>query len=168
MPNPTDRDYWEVVRQESILKAMEAVKEAAKQLIAVTTTLQGLYFVALSVGDVKRSVTDWRIVVFALPVLSWLICLGLSVRVFVPEDFDVSGLADLAKVYRQALGRQSLRLRRAQYMLVLGMGFLLTNVLAYLLWIPSQTSTSESAANVTMTSPSLVGRSASTTPTSGK
>ena len=78
--------YWKRVYRETPVKALEAIKEGAKQLITITSASQGLYFLAISVSNVRAAVTDWRIVLFALPVVPWLICLGLAVSVFVPES----------------------------------------------------------------------------------
>ena len=140
--SPTDEHaaYWERVYREAPVNALEAIKEGAKQLVTITSALQGLYFLAISVSDIRAAVTDWRIVLFTLPVIPWLVCLGLAVSVFVPESRYIIRKPDRIEGAFRATASNKLRLLQwAQWILLLSMVLLFADVILYLLWIPRPT-----------------------------
>lgn len=129
--------YWEKVYREAPIDALEAIKEGTKQLVTITSALQGLYFVAISVSDIKFLIADSRILVFTLPIIAWLICLALAVSVFVPESHYIVKKPDsIERAFRTTV-RDKLRLLQwAQWMLVLSMALLFVDIILYLLWVP--------------------------------
>lgn len=85
--------YWRNVWNEAPVQSLIRVEDAAKQVIAITTGLQGLY-VALFVFSTIRAqvmiVADGGLSVFILllfctPMMCWLISLFYATRVFIPR-----------------------------------------------------------------------------------
>jgi hypothetical protein len=137
--SPTEEHsaYWEKVYREAPVNALKAIKEGAKQLVAITSALQGLYLFAISVDAIRAEITDWRIVLFTLPVIPWLICLGLAISVFVPESHYVTKKPDRIEAAFRATAKEKLRLLQwAQWILLTSMVLLFAEVILYLLWIP--------------------------------
>ena len=140
LPTNEDTAYWEKVYREAPVNALEAIKDGAKQLVTITSTLQGLYFLAISVSDIKSAITDWQVVLFTLPVIPWLVCLGLAVSVFVPESHYIIKKPDRIEGAFRAIASNKFRLLQwAQWILLLSMVFLFADVILYLLWIPRPT-----------------------------
>ena len=71
--------YWNKVYREGLVNTVKDVKEGARQLVTITSALQGLYFVAISMSDIRFVIQDARILVFTLPIIPWLVCLGLAI-----------------------------------------------------------------------------------------
>ena len=129
--------YWEKVYRETPIDTLEAIKEGAKQLVTISCALQGLYFVAVSVSNLSSAITDWQIVLFALPVIPWLICLALAVSVFVPESHFIVKKPDrIEGAFRAAASNKLRLLQWAQWILVLSMALLFADIVLYLLWVP--------------------------------
>lgn len=86
-------EHWRTVWNEAPVQALTRVEDAAKQMIVVTTSLQGL-FVALFVFSTIRAqiiamfgsvLGVLTLLLFCTPVACWLLSLFYATRVFVPR-----------------------------------------------------------------------------------
>lgn len=111
--------HWRSVWNEAPVQALTRIEDAAKQMIVVTTSLQGLYvaLVVFSTIHVQITVAPGGIIgvlillLVCSPVLCWLVSLFYATRVFVPRiqpgiDFNEVSVSAWRKV-KEAYGRAS-------------------------------------------------------------
>ncbi len=130
-------DYWQGVYRESPVRTLKAIKEGAGQLIAISSALQAVYFLVISVSDLRAAISDWTILLFILPMPFWLACLALAIAVFVPESRYVTLRPErIESAFRETARHKLLLLKSAQWILVLSMVALLAVVIIYLWYVP--------------------------------
>jgi hypothetical protein len=143
-PSAMDR-FWLESARGATKESIPALEEAAKQLIAITSLTQGIYFAAISFSDLKKVlvVNDWQgwllVLLFTSPIILWLISLAFAVRVFIPETYNTNLQSpDLAKeMLQQMTAYKHQQLLRAHKALLLGFGLLAVNIVIYLGWMPA-------------------------------
>lgn len=82
-------EHWRKVWNDAPVQTLTQVEDAAKQMIAVTTTLQGLYIAIFVFSTVRAQMMATPggvliLLLFFTPVLCWLASLFYATRVFVP------------------------------------------------------------------------------------
>ncbi len=141
---PLDR-FWLDTTRGVVKESVGAHEEAAKQLIAITSFAQTIYFAAISFSDLKRGITtltpaeQWlAAAVLAFPLVFWIVSLFFAIRVFVPETYRTNlNSPELAQeAYEQIVSYKHRQLRRAQSLLVAGFILLLLTIVVYLALIP--------------------------------
>jgi hypothetical protein len=136
--------FWLDTARGSVKESIGSLEEAAKQLITAVTLLQGIYFVAISFSDVKKAMDveggfGWlRILLFIGPIILWLFCLILAVKVFKPETYKTNlSSPDLAKeTLMKIVQYKKGMLDKAYIMLLIGFIPLIGAVLYYLKYLP--------------------------------
>ena len=132
--------FWLDTARNAAKESVGALEEAAKQLIAITSLSQGIYFAAISFGDVKKALPQfalaqqWAITfALALPLVCWVVGLGFAILVFKPETYRTNlDSPDLAReTYEQVVAYKHKQLRRAHIALVLGFVPLIVNVVLF-------------------------------------
>jgi hypothetical protein len=142
-PSAMDRFWLETARSVS-KESIQALEEAAKQLISITSLTQGIYFAAISFSDLKKIIVvqDWHgwllVLLFASPIALWLISLGFAIRVFAPETYNTNLQSpDLAKeMLQKVVAYKHRQLKLAHKALLAGFVLLVINIIVYLGWIP--------------------------------
>ena len=141
---PLDR-FWLDTARNAAKDSINSLEEAAKQLIAIATLSQTVYFAAVSFSDLKKGlvqlapVQQWEFVILlALPIALWLVSLWFAIRVFKPETYRTNlNSPDLAReLYLQAVAYKHRQLQRAYLALAAGFIPLLLNIVLYLLYAP--------------------------------
>ena len=133
-------DHWRTVGNEAPVQAITRIEEAAKQLIGLTTLLQGIYFAIFAFSDVRKQVGALNLpiphglvlLLFFLPLLLWLISLYCATRVFVPQprpevnlnDMSISGWQNIKQTYEQTAEKKLRWLRWSHMLLVISFGVL--------------------------------------------
>ena len=87
-PSP-ERQFWRDAIQEIRKNQVKTVDDAARQLIALVTLLSGLYFHAITFGQIPRGHAGLKIL-FVGPLALWAACLLVATLVFLPLRFEVS------------------------------------------------------------------------------
>ena len=142
-PSAMDRFWLETARSVS-KESISALEDAAKQLITITSLTQGIYFAAISFSDLKKAlvVHDWQgwllVLLFASPIMLWLVSLAYAVRVFAPETYKTNLQSpDLAReMLQDIVAYKHRKLKLAHTALLLGFVLLVVNIIVYLGWIP--------------------------------
>jgi p-aminobenzoyl-glutamate transporter AbgT len=142
-PSVMDR-FWLDTARSATKESIGALEDDAKQLISITSLIQGIYFAAISFGDLKMAlvVHDWQgwltVLLFASPIALWLVSLAFAVRVFTPEIYKTNLQSpDLAKgMLQQITAYKYKQLRWAHVALLLGFVLLVINIVLYLGWMP--------------------------------
>lgn len=127
-------EHWRKVWNDAPVQALTRVEDAAKQMIVITTGLQGL-FVALFVFSTIRAqvmatlggvLGVLTLLLFCTPVACWLLSLFYATRVFVPRvqpgvDFNevsVSAWQKVKKTYGKVSGEKLQWLQRSHRWLI--------------------------------------------------
>lgn len=132
--------FWLETVRNAAKESVSALEEAAKQMITITSLLQGIYFAAISFSDIKKALgqfTDiqgWLITgALLLPLLLWIISLAFAVLVFKPRLYLTNlDSPDVArKSYEEIITYKHQQLQRSHLMLVLGFVSLIGNVVLF-------------------------------------
>ena len=142
-PSAMDR-FWLDTARSAAKESIAALEEAAKQLITIASLTQGIYFAAISFSDLKKvllvqDLQGWFLVLlFASPIILWLISLAYAMRVFSPETYKTNLQSpDLAKeMLQQMVAYKHSHLQRAHLALLLGFVLMAVNTVIYLGWMP--------------------------------
>jgi hypothetical protein len=125
---------------EAYHESIQALRKGAEQILSLGTFLQGGYFAAISLSNIRDAdMPFWGMNIFWLPVLFWLISIILALSIQMPRIDEVNvnmseeGRADLLRKRMYKLRRQ---LRAAHISLVCGMGWLMVNLIVYLTFVP--------------------------------
>lgn len=86
-------EHWRTVWNEAPVQALTRVEDAAKQMIVVTTGLQGLFVALFVFSTIRAQVMAtpggvfgvFILLLFCTPVACWLASLFYATRVFVPR-----------------------------------------------------------------------------------
>ncbi|MCX7840731.1 MAG: hypothetical protein N2559_14955 [Anaerolineae bacterium] len=132
--------FWLETARGAAKESVGALEDAAKQLIAITSLSQGIYFAAISFGDIKKVLPQfalaWQWTITAalvLPLVCWLVALFFAIRVFVPRVYATNlDSPDLAReTYERVAAYKHTQLRRAHLALVLGFVPLIVNIVLF-------------------------------------
>jgi hypothetical protein len=119
-------EHWRKVSYEAPIQALTRIEEAAKQLVALTGTLNGLYFAIITFSDLREQVTNWLIIPFLLPVALWLASLFCATRVFVPQvrfgadidDFSIHTWQRIRDTYSDTVAHKLVWLHLSHWFLI--------------------------------------------------
>ena len=148
--------FWLESARAATKESIGALEDAAKQLISITSLSQGIYFAAISFGDLKKAlvVHDWQgwltVLLFASPIALWLVSLAFAVSVFTPETYQTDLQSpDLAKeMLLQMTAYKHKQLRWAHIALLLGFVLLVINIVFYLGWMPQSVASPSNLSNL--------------------
>jgi hypothetical protein len=144
---PSDSFWLDMVRG-TAKESISALEEAAKQLIAVTTLAQAIYFAAISFGGVKAALgtltpaQQWlTAIALVVPLLFWLASLAFAVLVFKPKTYRTSlDSPDHAReAYDEIVTYKHRQLVLAHRMLIAAFVPLIINLVLYLILVPAKT-----------------------------
>lgn len=86
-PNP----FWRENAQKLVGESISTIEEVAKQLIAVNSLLEGIYFHAITFSDVKPAIaTTWIAVIYLAPIFLWLMSLVFAVLTLSPNVYKIN------------------------------------------------------------------------------
>ena len=88
-PSSPERPFWRQAIQEIRKDSLKTVEEAARQLIALVTVLSGLYFHAITFGQVPKGSVCLK-VLFVGPLAVWGLCLLAATLVLFPRRLLLS------------------------------------------------------------------------------
>lgn len=150
-------EHWRKIGNEAPVQAIARLEEAAKQLVGLNGTLQGLYFAIFAFSDFRKQVISltepipgWLILLaFLLPLLFWLISLYNATRVFIPEvrlggdtnDISINAWEKIEKTYKDTVDEKRKWLHRSHQWLVASFGVVLV-LLVMLIFIPDKPASS--------------------------
>lgn len=134
--------YWRQAIQELRKDSLKRVEESARQLIALVTLLSGLYFTAISFGQVPKGVSVSLTaglqvsvqVLFIGPLVLWMVCLLLASLALFPRREMVSPYEpdDVEQLVLRALAHKYRLLKAGLLLLVVSLGWLAVAAWHYL------------------------------------
>jgi hypothetical protein len=133
-------EFWLETARTIVRESVASLEEAAKQLIEAVTLVEGIYFAAISFGDLRKVMAvqgpeGWIcILLFVSPIVLWLICLFFAVRVFTPKNYETNlSSPELAEqLYRELVNYKHRNLKRAHWALLAGFLPLAVSAVYYL------------------------------------
>lgn len=84
--------FWIETMRKLTQGSTTSIEDAAKQMIAIISLLQTIYFAAVSFSNLKStlSLKDPLIFLFLSPIALWLGSLALAILVFIPRRYDTN------------------------------------------------------------------------------
>ena len=144
-------NHWRKVWNETPVQALTRVEDAAKQLIVVTTGLQGLYVGIVAFSNIRAQVIGTLggvlgvliLLLFFTPMVCWLMSLFCATHVFVPRvqpgvnfnEVNASAWQKVKDAYGRASEEKLQWLHRSHRWLITSFVLLLVAVL-FLLFLP--------------------------------
>jgi hypothetical protein len=140
-PEPPDeligetREFWREMGRTMVRESLGTIDATARQIIAVTGVLEGLYFHAIAFGDLRGQVSGGQEYVYMLPVLLLLFSLIAALMVFLPDRYRVNIHSSQASqlVYGRVVKSKLWMLRAASAFLVAGVAAVVWAVGVYLM-----------------------------------
>lgn len=145
-------EHWRKVWNETPVQAITRVEDAAKQMIVITTGLQGLYAAIFAFGNVRTQVTATLgsllgvlvLLVYFTPLVCWLVSLLYATCVFVPHvrpdvnfnEVSASAWQKVKDAYGQASEKKLCWLQRSHRWLIASFVFMLIAVVV-LVFLPT-------------------------------
>jgi hypothetical protein len=128
------RAFWHETGKMMIRESITTIDGAARQVIAVSGILEGLYFHAVTFSDLRGQAGGWSLGLYLLPVALLLVSLIASLMVFLPDRYRLSfQSADACKLVHERVVKGKLRaLRIASLFLILGVAAIMGAVALYL------------------------------------
>jgi hypothetical protein len=140
-------EHWQQVWNDTPIQTITRLEEAAKQVIAVTAALQGLYLaifvfsnLRLQLAGIQWVLPTWLLwTVFLLPLVCWLVSLFFATRVFLPRirpevnfnEVSAGAWQKVKEVYRQAAEEKLRWLHRSHNWLVASFVLILLAVILF-------------------------------------
>ena len=131
-PNP----FWRENAQKIVAASIATIEDAAKQLIAVNSLLEGIYFHAIAFSDVKPVLTSGgTAAMYLAPIALWLLSLVFAVLTLSPKSYtiNINSSRDSKERFEEIVSKKHGMLRISELFLILSFAALMLTVLHYLL-----------------------------------
>ena len=132
---PSSMDiFWRGVLRRAVYKSIDSIEAASRQLIAIISFLEGIYFAAISSFEAREALSGWTLGLFILPIVLWLVSLFFAIRVFVPRVYETNLRSpDIAEeTYLAIVAYKQANLQRAHWVLFASFVVLLLDIWVYL------------------------------------
>ena len=145
-PLAAEDTFWLDMAQGMAKESITSIEEAAKQVIAIASLSQAVYFAAMSFAQVRQAVLRFPqpahvaiAIALVSPLVCWVLALFFAIRVFKPETYQTNlSSPDLARrMYQDVVSYKHNQLQAAYWFLVLGFLPLVINVLLTFLILPA-------------------------------
>jgi uncharacterized membrane protein len=133
-PNP----FWKENAKRLVGESVSTIEDVAKQLIVVTSLLEGLYFHAITFSDLRGSLSGWLIFVYIAPIVLWLTSLFFAMWTLLPEahEININSTRSSKETFEDIVTVKHLRLMISEAFLLASFLPLLAAVYYYLAYKP--------------------------------
>lgn len=133
-PNP----FWRENARKLVGESISTIEDVAKQLIAVTSLLEGIYFHAIAFSNVKPILTSWIAGIYLAPILLWLLSLVFAVLTLAPKAYaiNINSSQDSKETFEEIVAKKHGMLKISEAFLILSFLALFAAVAHYLLAVP--------------------------------
>jgi uncharacterized membrane protein len=84
-PNP----FWKKNAEKLVGESVSVVEDTAKQFVAVTGLLQGIYFHAIAFSDMKGA-EGYSVLIYLAPLVLWFLSLIFAVMVLIRKRYEIN------------------------------------------------------------------------------
>lgn len=136
-PNP----FWKMNAQKIIGESISTTEDVAKQLITITSLLEGIYFHAIAISDIKLHLSYITSAIYLMPILFWLLSLIFAILALSPKVFmiNINSSRDSKEKFEDIASRKFYMLTISEYFLVISFVALFAAIAHYLILIPIPT-----------------------------
>ena len=120
-------------------ESISTIEDVAKQLIAVNSLLEGIYFHAITFSDVKPVMTStWITVIYLSPIFLWLMSLVFAVLTLSPNAYKININSSSAskETFEEIVSKKHGMLKVSEVFLILSFIALMVALAHYLLAVP--------------------------------
>jgi hypothetical protein len=135
---PEPDSFWRENAKKIVGESIANIDETAKQLIVVTSVLEGLYFHAISFSDLRLNINGWMITLFLAPIVLWVLSLLSSVWVLTPIPYrvNIQSSKNSKDTFAEMVTLKYFRLRIAVFFLAISFIPLIIAVYFYITYKP--------------------------------
>jgi len=129
-PNP----FWRQNAQKLVEGSVDTLDNMAKELIALVTLLEGLYFHAITFSGLRGTLSGLLIWFYIAPIALWMGSLLFAVLTLFPRTYNINigSSRNSKEIYEQIVSKKHFRLTIAAALLVLSFLPLIVAVYYYL------------------------------------
>ncbi|MEI6105252.1 MAG: hypothetical protein WCP70_15040 [Methanothrix sp.] len=129
-PNP----FWKKNAENVVGESITIIEDVAKQIIVMTTLLEGLYFHAITFSDLRGTLSGGIVLVYLAPIALWLISLFFALWTLTPRDYrvNINSSRDSKETFEKLVSDKHIRLIFAESILITSFLSLLIAVYYYL------------------------------------
>ncbi len=133
-PNP----FWRENAQRLVSESISTIEEVAKQLIAVNSILEGIYFAAITFSEIKPILTNITAAIYLAPILFWILSLVFAVLTLSPKSYaiNINSSRDSKERFNEIISKKHAMLVWSEIFLILSFIAIFTAVAHYLLVVP--------------------------------
>ena len=128
--------FWIETMRKLTQGSTTSVEDAAKQMIAIISLLQTIYFAAVSFSNLKTALNlkDPLVFLFLSPIALWLVSLAIAILVFIPRRYDTNleSPSRSASTFNDIVSFKQKMLFISYIVLVAGFLMLLVSIFVYL------------------------------------
>lgn len=126
--------FWRQNAQKLVEGSIDILDNMAKQLIALVTLLEGLYFHAITFSDLRGTLSGWLIWLYIAPIAIWMASLLFAVWTLFPKTYkiNIGSSRNSKEIYEQIVSKKHFRLNVSATLLVLSFLPLMVAVYYYL------------------------------------
>jgi len=92
----TLKEHWRKVGYEFPVKSIERIEEAARQLIALNGTLQGLYLAVFAFSNLRDYTANPLVLLFLAPMILSVTSIIFATQVYMPREYQGIGNDDVS------------------------------------------------------------------------
>jgi hypothetical protein len=131
---PEPDPFWKQNAQKLVEGSIDTLDNMARELIALVTLLEGLYFHAITFSDLKGTLSGWLIWIYIAPIVFWMASLLFAVWTLFPKTYNINigSSRNSKETYEQIVSKKHFRLKIAAGLLVFSFLPLMLAVYYYL------------------------------------
>ena len=132
--------FWRENARTLVAESVSTIEEMAKQLIAVNSLLEGIYFHAITFSDVKPVLagSEWIAGIYLAPIVLWLLSLIFAVLTLSPKSYEINihSSRRSKERFEQIVSKKHGMLKVSELFLIVSFIFLFLAVAHYVLVVP--------------------------------
>jgi hypothetical protein len=131
---PEPDPFWRQNAQKLVEGSVDTLDNMAKELIALVSLLEGLYFHAIAFSDLRGTLGGWLIWIYIAPIAIWMASLLFAVLTLFPKTYNINigSSRNSKETYEQIVSKKHFRLTIAAALLVFSFLPLMVAVYYYL------------------------------------
>jgi hypothetical protein len=131
---PEPEPFWRQNAQKLVEGSIDTLDNMAKELIALVSLLEGLYFHAIAFSDLRGTLSGGLIWFYIAPMALWMLSLLSAVWTLFPRTYNINigSSRNSKETYEQIVSKKHFRLKISAAFLVLSFLPLMVAVYYYL------------------------------------
>jgi len=115
-PNP----FWKKNAENLVGESISSMADVAKQIIVVTSLLEGLYFHAITFSDLRGMLDGGQLLVYLMPIAPWLASLIFAMWSLSPKDYqiNINSSHESKQTFEEIVNTKYYRLKMAEVFLI--------------------------------------------------